>query len=1047
MGSSIKGAVASALPLAALLVAPLLGLGAIGTLLFVGAASIGGSIITKETTSIADVSSDESSAVDIRLNYRTTQKTLPVIYGDRRVGSNDVFIEMTGDSQKYMWIVHCIGEGICEGIAQDSEFGFTEIYLEGQSLYSYPGYESPFEGLVEWWFHSGDPDVNAPTVPGTIGGNKQVNSALNAAFPEFTDRMHYTAYMVFKIEFDTTVFTSIPRREVVVKGLRTLDFRYTSITYSRNPVLHLYDYITNSRYGLGWDSSLIETTSWSLAANYCDNHSPSWKVDYAIGSSLKANTVIDTLLSHFRGSLSWDGGKLSLYYKDISAPVTTIEDSDIARDQQGAAIIQVSQPSTHSMPNGVLVKYVSRDLGWAVDDVSIGEEDGNIAPIDFLGFSDKKLATNMGYYSLERMKLNRNFTLTLRGSNMILESGDVVQLTSKELGISGVKMRVIQSDFMPSQLVQVSLIYEQDNLYNDVLDPIDMKIYESNLADPNAPCGPVRNVVITEDKGVDRGRTFVILHITFDPPERNSVYYESTAISIKQDIDDVWSQSFRVTEAFDVNDAKIGELYTIRLSTVNIRGIIQPDNEAVTVAYRVTGYPSLPICPSDLRVTANVTSIDVYASPTNESDIEYYEFRVGQTGDFWNDSIFLTTQQLPAISYSGVKPGTHRFMLSPYRNDGKYCILPPHIDVKLEDPPPFHDIIFDHVVDYNDGIHNNTEVVNGKLRCAHQGGLLSGTFTTNQIRVEDIISGMSPSSAPDEVLADDQTPLTGVAAPLSPGVWYLAYLLFDYTVAGAAGTWNQIWPPPDTTWLQGAYPPLTWSDLVGTGDQAPRLSVELLYNDGSTSGTIGRMEILSGLFVGDLVRIQYTITDQVFNSFLELDTSILKVCDRKEAPPPEPPTGTEFLIEAPGTYTQTFTQGVREAVTFSNVSPTLDPGSMWDPAFYKIVNTHGDAIFNCSVSFSVRFLGEADDYILVEFVYNDFSGPGRKVVKYYVTIPPYAPAGSFEVVDTISLAPQFDLTLDKQIGIFITNNTITDPLDIEISDARFSFSVVDYVSS
>ena len=59
-------------------------------------------------------------------NTRTTSRTLPIVYGEARVGVNWVWIKTTGENNKYLWMVGTL----CEGLIEDVE----EVYLDGKPL-------------------------------------------------------------------------------------------------------------------------------------------------------------------------------------------------------------------------------------------------------------------------------------------------------------------------------------------------------------------------------------------------------------------------------------------------------------------------------------------------------------------------------------------------------------------------------------------------------------------------------------------------------------------------------------------------------------------------------------------------------------------------------------------------------------------------------------------------------------------------------------------------------------------------------------------------
>jgi hypothetical protein len=194
---------------------------------------------------------EEDYGTKIRLNTRSTEETIPVVYGQVKVGGNDVFIEPAGQHNVNLWVVQTLGEGECDSIALVDQ-DYIDTYGEGtigdDLVHLNDDLESSFGAYVSYWFHNGS-DTQA------------VDSNLNSAISKWTDALKNTCYIVFKLTFNQDLFQSIPRRTVVLKGRKLYDYRDTTTAYSNNPALVLYDYMTNSRYGLGFAASKFETTS------------------------------------------------------------------------------------------------------------------------------------------------------------------------------------------------------------------------------------------------------------------------------------------------------------------------------------------------------------------------------------------------------------------------------------------------------------------------------------------------------------------------------------------------------------------------------------------------------------------------------------------------------------------------------------------------------------------------------------------------------------------------------------------------------------------
>lgn len=723
MGSSLGGIAKLAVTAAAVVAAGAVGLGPIATALVMGGAALAGSFIASELLPSGDV---VNSADSIRYNSRTTQKVIPVLYGERLIGSNDVFIEFIKDGatkKSNLWIVHAIAEGECDSIAQEG--GNDLVYIDGKLV-------SEFEaGLIEYWFYNGTQ-------------TQTYNAELNAVFPDWTDTLRNTVYIVFKIQFDTDVFSTVPRREVVLKGLKIHDFRAPANpnAWSDNPVLALYDYLTNTRYGLGWDPSIIDIPTWIAAANYCDLIVPArgtkkWTINLGITSMMRAQSIIDSILGHFRGSLSWYDGKLFMHYADLNyeTPVYEITDAQIMRSDDGKALVSVTQPSKHSSSSGVLVKYISKKNNWTSDDIHIGETVGQIKPVAFSGYTDRDLALEMGLYTLERDRLTRSYSLMLRPDMIQLDIGDVVNITSTELELSSQIARVVESDVATDGSVALSLISESIDLYDNIYDPDVSVPYELEF-DFTSPPGPVENVIIVEETYTYRLRTFVRLLVSFEEPSTGEGIYQTTQIELSDD--DINYVYYTTTqENFSIDPVNEGGTYYIRFRTVSIRGIKQENIDTVVEMHVVEGIRETePADPLPLEVNVGEFAINISSGALNSDDVAGYEFRTGNEN--WSKSLMLSRGHYAFLHIPIFRPGSHIGWVDSISTNNLYGGTPSGLGFQVEDPLPFHDKAFESNIDFTTGTYSNTEyfsIGGGQyaIRCTRIGGSLAGTYISDPI--------------------------------------------------------------------------------------------------------------------------------------------------------------------------------------------------------------------------------------------------------------------------------------------------------------------------
>ena len=656
------------------------GMGALAGSMFVAGAGILGSYVANRMLG-SDSYNQTDSLLNIKLNTTTTQRTIPIIYGEQKVGSNDVFIEVTTGSTKYMFIVHCLGEGVCEGIAQEN--GKDLVYLNEKLASDYK------DGLVQYWFHDGSPSQTAdPNITSEFGG-------------KFDDPMRNTAYILFKIKYDKKEFSGIPARTVVLKGLKIKDYRTDIVEYTQNPALILYDYLTNNRYGLGFDEGLMDaasaTSSWWLTANYCDLDDPDeskklYYIDYFVGSSLKAQSIIDTILSHFRGTITWFGGMVYLKYSDLryEAPLFSITDDMIARDGNNKDLVSVSQPSSFGTPDGFNVKFVNKRNKWTIDDFPVGDAIGNIVQIQFNAFTDRSLAENFAKYLLERERLNRSIAVTLRPDSIEYDVNDVGVLSSTELALTNQLVRVKETTTTPDGLCSLVLVLEAYGLYDSVYSPDFSDIYTVDLPRRDSVPGRIANIQFEEEQYPYRGRVFTRLNVTFEPPI-DYPWFSHVEVYYRTDTADDWSILFESSGNFTLDPVQENITYYFRINAVSEVGVRQEDEDSAFVQYKVGGLSNLrPPPPVSLTATVSSNTIDLYSPFLDEPEITLWEYRVGLVDTDWENAIFLSAQKYSSLSYSGARPGTYYMLLDTWRDtstqDGLYSASPKSATVEVGEP-------------------------------------------------------------------------------------------------------------------------------------------------------------------------------------------------------------------------------------------------------------------------------------------------------------------------------------------------------------------------
>lgn len=860
---------AAAIPLVAQVVAAgiISGLkisGVAASLIMAGATLLGGYAASKLAGS--------KVKLELRANYVSTDKALPIIYGTRLIGSNDVFAEVgrsggtppdpwpnlcpetfestpeslsLGSSGKFIWVVHTLCEGEIEGINQVEfeEELFDEVYIDGDPLWKMkPGTYRK----IRYCLYPGtnDQEANPYLVTGTRLGKEE----------KATDTYRNTAYIVFRIRYGKGHFTGIPRREVAIKGIKCLDVRspLDDPAWTDNPALILYDYMTNTRYGLGWSPSEFDTDSFGAVATLCETYG--WSLNYIIGSRVQAQSVIDTILGHFRGALYWWDGKISLRYLDLDYETSlfAIEDKHIARDTEGRASVTVSQPSTFNIPDGVIVSYMNRRNNWTKDSIVVGERLGQTKAIDFVGYTDRDLALKMGTYTLERQLLNRTYTFTLRPDVVALDTNDLIQFTSSELRVTNQLGRVKSNNIGSDGSIGLTVVLEKPELYDREFNPDNSDVYGVDFPGINIPPPSVIDVAVTEETYFYRERSFVRMKVTFSYPDVYPWFdhvnvYVAYPVGGETPPESAYLHARAAYDSFQIDPVEESQVYYIKLVAVSTYGVEEDFEDVIPVVYTVDGVSGeYPVCLTSLKAVVNLAAIDLETNLISHKDISGYEFRLGSNVvspvPTWSGAAFLSFNSGPALSFSGVKPGEHLFWANTKHKNGLYCLDPVSTTSVIEDPPPGSHNYMELVLNYSLGTPTNLIISgtypNQEFKVDHSGGYV-GDYVSAEIDLD-----------PDEINIGCKT---------------VVYVLFDFYQDGVGSSWNAVTPKPDT-WNDFAGSGETWVDVLGPIDREEAAQIEVSIESSDTSGTpyeyvSERMELLYAVIEGRYARVTFKITD------------------------------------------------------------------------------------------------------------------------------------------------------------------------------------------
>jgi hypothetical protein len=236
---------------------------------------------------------------DILANKQSAGGKIPVIYGTRRVGAQIIYMDVSDNDSRDLYVVYALSIGECDEI-----LGRT-IELDGNPLNDSARFrDGGYIGSDK--ISSGSGSLNTVSQNGTgidagAGGfgtdpaaryryvmnlhhgaaSQTADPMLVASMPNWTSshRLDGVCYIAAHYGFDAEgIWGGVPQLTVQVRGKKVFDPRDNTQTFgtvstykhSDNPALCFLDYITNNEYGKGLTQSQINMTTFSSAANVCD---------------------------------------------------------------------------------------------------------------------------------------------------------------------------------------------------------------------------------------------------------------------------------------------------------------------------------------------------------------------------------------------------------------------------------------------------------------------------------------------------------------------------------------------------------------------------------------------------------------------------------------------------------------------------------------------------------------------------------------------------------------------------------------------------------
>jgi hypothetical protein len=376
-----------------------------------------------------------------------TDKPWQFVYGKTRVGGVYSFLRAFGGSS------HKEKLGTVVTYACHQITSVEKLWLD-ENLVSFSGAE-PDYGVANGGTKPDGASIDYSGLVWLYAGNKGTSgqSAYSEAVSDHSgfwttdhrQREHAHTYIRFK--YNAEKFPNgEPDIALEVKGKPVYDPRTGLTTYSANAALIIADYLTNSRFGMGYDWSEIDTDSLESAADVCDEAvslkdggtEPRYEINRAFDVDDDHEQVLAEMEAAIAGSVTRINGKWKFFPGVYTAPVLSLTEEDLRSDieievlQSGSDVFNSVRGQYVSSEN----KYVSTDYPAvsvaayvAADNAIVNWEDINLSSV-----TSATQAQRCARIALERSR--RQIRVKARWSLKAfqLEPGDTIGLTLESHG-------------------------------------------------------------------------------------------------------------------------------------------------------------------------------------------------------------------------------------------------------------------------------------------------------------------------------------------------------------------------------------------------------------------------------------------------------------------------------------------------------------------------------------------------------------------------------------------------------------------------------------
>ncbi len=555
------------------------------------------------------------------------QPTVPrrMVYGETRVSGVLGFAESTNDD-KYLHLVILMASHEVNSIGQ-IYINDTAITINGSGNCTAP---TQYANLIRIKKHLGASDQSADTdLIADSNGKWTTNHKLSGI-----------AYVYARLEFDADAFPNgLPNISAIVQGKKLYDPRTSSTAYSTNPALAIRDYLTDSIYGFNASTDEIDDTSFTTAANVCDENvtlsGGGTEKRYTVNGTFESNgspkNILENLLTPMGGEVIFSNGTFKAKAAKYVSPTVTLDEGDL----RGSIALQ-SRRSRRDNFNAVKGVFTSPDNNFIAADYPAftsttfrNEDNGDqvFLDMDLPYTTSSPMAQRLAKIALFRNRQQVTLEMPCKLKAFQLNVGDTVSVTNERFGFSSKVFEVaewnlaFENDGNGVPIMGVDLVLRELN--SAVYDwNAEEKIFQQDnttLPDPFVIAEPV--ITTTDELRVLNEAAVSVLIVRATTSNPQVIDFEVQAKkSTDTDFISLGKSSANLFEFLNVDD---GAIYDVRARSITR---LSRSSYAIT-QHQIVGESAPPQDVLDFSVNIINTEAHLSWTPVTDLDLSHYHIR------------------------------------------------------------------------------------------------------------------------------------------------------------------------------------------------------------------------------------------------------------------------------------------------------------------------------------------------------------------------------------------------------------------------------------